>query len=144
MKELNFSTGKQEYKINEATVYFNPTDVFFASRIADLFDKMDGLQQKYKGQVEASNGGADTWRICRTIDSEMRKAVNDIFEADVADGIFGGVACYAVSEGLPVWANLALALMDEMDDSIVTEQKKTNPRLQHYLDKYAKKDTENA
>ena len=54
------------------------------------------------------------------------------------DVLFGGMNVYALANGLPVWCNLMLAVMDEIDSSFAREQKATNPKLQKYLNKYQK------
>ena len=43
---------------------------------------------------------------------------------------------YALSDGLPVWANLMLTIMDEIDTTFAREQKATNPRISKYTKKY--------
>lgn len=134
-KILNFSNGVQEYDINGATVKFNGTDYVFAERLVNTFDRMEGLQQKYKGQLQARSGN-DVFKACRAIDREMRDVIDALFADKVADKIFGTCSCYALADGLPVWVNLIFAVMDEIDDTIISEQKKTDPRLDAYLAKY--------
>ncbi len=134
-KELNISTGAQEYNINGAVVSFNGTDYQFAQRLVTVFDRMDGLQNKYIGQLQA-NRGADVFKACRQVDREMRDVIDGLFQAKVADKIFGSVSCYALSDGLPIWVNLILAIMDEVDASILEQQAKTDPRLDAYVAKY--------
>lgn len=56
----------------------------------------------------------------------------------VCDVLFGGMNVYALANGLPVWCNLMLDVMDEIDSSFAREQKATNPKLQKYLNKYQK------
>ena len=36
----------------------------------------------------------------------------------------------------PVWCNLMLAVMDEIDTTFSREQKATNPRIAKYTEKY--------
>ena len=45
-------------------------------------------------------------------------------------------APYAMADGLHVWTNFLLALMDETDSAFAREQKATNPRIQKYTAKY--------
>ncbi|MBQ9720270.1 MAG: hypothetical protein IJV64_06200 [Oscillospiraceae bacterium] len=52
--------------------------------------------------------------------------------------VFGTMNVYALAKGLPVWANLLLAVIDEIDTTFAREQKATNPRLEKYLKKYRK------
>lgn len=54
----------------------------------------------------------------------------------VCDSIFGNMNLYAMADGLHVWTNFLLALMDETDSAFAREQKATNPRIQEYTAKY--------
>ena len=45
---------------------------------------------------------------------------------------------YALASGLPVWANLLLAVIDKTNASMDEESKKTDDRLNKYLKKYGK------
>lgn len=47
-------------------------------------------------------------------------------------------ASYAIANGLPVWCNLMMAVMDEIDTTFTREQKLTNPRISKYTAKYQK------
>lgn len=140
MKELNFDLGVEEYQIGDATVKFNPTDVYFVERISNVFERMDGLQVKYKGQLETVKDGTAAFNICRTIDRDMRKIIDDLFgEKEISSKIFGTISLFSIAKnGLPVWANLLLTLMDEVDDAVVTAQAESNPKLEEYLKKYSR------
>ena len=55
MKNLNFSTGLEEYSLNDrVTVKFNPTDAVFLERLADLFQKLDALQEEVSALQEST------------------------------------------------------------------------------------------
>lgn len=69
----------------------------------------------------------------------MRELLDEVLGASVCAPLFGGMSLYAMAGGLPVWCNLLLALMDEMDAALVREQKASNPRLKKYLDKYRRR-----
>ena len=139
MAELLFETGIVEYKINgECTVKFNPTDINFIERVFDTFDSMDKKQEEYRGMVEANKENAAIFAAARKMDSEMREMLNGVFGCDVCSTLFGAMSVYAAAQGLPVWANLLLAVIDEMDGAFAREKKATNPRVQKYIDKYKK------
>lgn len=140
MAELSFDTGIAEYKLNGAcTVYFNPTDISFIERVFDTFDSMDKKQEEYKGMMEANKDNAAIFSAARKMDSEMREMLNGVFGMDVCSPLFGSMSVYAAAQGLPVWCNLLLAIIDEMDGAFAREKKATNPRVQKYIDKYKKK-----
>ena len=68
----------------------------------------------------------------------MRRIIDGVFQAEVSGDLFGGMNVYAIAGGLPVWCNLLLAVMDEMDAACIKEQRMMSPRVQGYIDKYRK------
>ena len=140
MKELNFDTGLVTYSLNgKCEVSFNPTDSNFVEKLYSAFEELDQKQEGYKAQVEKMANKREIFDFARERDQEMRQIIDGVFEAPVSDSLFGSMNVYAMSEGLPVWANLMLSVMDEIDTSFAREQKATNPRLKRYTDKWAKK-----
>ena len=137
MRELNFETGLVEFSLNnKCSVIFNPTDVAFVEKLFHTFDELDKKQEGYKSRVEKTANNAEVFEICRVMDAEMRDMINSLFDADICAPVFGSMNVYALADGLPVWSNLMLALMDEVDTSFAREQKATNPRIKKYTAKY--------
>ena len=128
--ELNFGDGLVTYTINgKCDVSFNPTDSNFVERLYLAFEELDKKQEGYKAQIEKMGDKKQIFAFARERDAEMRKIIDSVFDAPVAD------ALYAMAEGVPVWCNLMLAIMDEIDTSFSREQKFTNPRIKKYLDR---------
>lgn len=139
MPELKFETGLVSYRLNDACeVRFNPTDSDFVERLFNAFDTLDKKQDGYKAEIEKISDKREIFNIARKRDAEMREIIDGIFAAPVCDALFGTMNVYAVANGLPVWCNLMLAVMDEIDTSFAREQKLTNPRVQKYTAKYHK------
>ncbi len=140
MKELNFDSGLVTYSLNgKCEVSFNPTDSNFVERLYSAFEELDKKQEGYKAQVEKMANKREIFDFARERDAEMRGIIDGVFDAPVSEAVFGGMNVYAIASGLPVWCNLILAIMDEIDTTFAKEQKSTNPRLQKYLNKYQKK-----
>lgn len=139
MPEIKFDTGLIEYNINGAAkVAFNPTDSAFVERLFNTFNELDKKQEAYKAEVENLTDKVKIFDVARKRDAEMREMIDGVFGAPVCDAIFGGMNCYALADGLPVWCNLMFAVMDEIDTSFAREQKLTNPRISKYTAKYRK------
>ena len=139
MKELSFATGLVTYDLNGAAqVTFNPTDSAFVERLFNTFDALDKKQEAYKAEVEKVADKREIFDIARRRDAEMRSMIDETMGQPVCEALFGGMNVYAMADGLPVWANLLLAVMDEVDTSFAREQKATNPRIQKYTAKYHK------
>lgn len=139
MKELRFETGLVTYDLNgNAQVTFNPTDSAFVERLFNTFDALDKKQEAYKAEVEKVADKREIFDIARRWDAEMRAMIDETMGQPVCEALFGGMNVYAMADGLPVWANLLLAVMDEVDTTFAREQKTTNPRIQKYTAKYRK------
>lgn len=139
MPELKFETGLVTYTLNgSCEVSFNPTDSTFAERLYDAFDALDKKQEGWKTQVERMGDKREIFDFTRERDKEMREIIDSLFDAPVCAMVFGGMNVYSLAGGLPAWANLLLAIMDEMDTAFSREQKMTNPRIQKYTAKYHK------
>lgn len=137
MKELNFDSGLVTYSINgRCEVSFNPTDSAFIERLYSSFEELDKKQESHKAQVEKLADKREIFDFAREIDGEMRRIIDGIFENPVSEALFGGMNVYSVANGLPVWCNLVLAIMDETDNAFAREQKATNPRIAKYTAKY--------
>lgn len=139
MKELNFDSGLVSYSLNgKCEVSFNPTDSNFVERIFKTFNELDKKQEAYKAEVEKISDKKEIFEIARKRDAEMRAIVDEAIGSPVCDSLFGDMNIYALANGLPVWCNLMLAIMDEVDTSFAREQKLTNPRIAKYTSKYHK------
>ena len=139
MKELSFESGLVTYSINGACeVSFNPTDSNFVERLYTTFEELDRKQDEYKAQVEKLSDKREIFDYVHERDAEMRGMIDGLFATPVCDALFGNMNVYAIANGLPVWCNFLLAVMDEVDTTFAKEQKATNPRIAKYTAKYQK------
>lgn len=139
MPDIKFETGKVTYTLNGDTqVSFNPTDSAFVEKLFSAFDTLDKRQGAYKAEVEKMGDKREIFDIARKRDAEMREIIDGVFEAPVCKALFGGMNVYAMADGLPAWANLMLAVMDEIDTSFAKQKKLTDPRISKYLARYHK------
>jgi hypothetical protein len=142
---LSISTGLKSYDITDeagnikTTVYFNPTDPGFAQRLYEAFADLDKKDEQYHEKIGAENDPAKLFEIAREMDKEMRGMIDNILGDGTCQAIFGGISVYAWADGLPLWANLLLGVMDEMDEALAREKKASDPRLQKYTKKFSKK-----
>lgn len=139
MKELIFDSGLVTYTINgKCEVSFNPTDSAFIERLYSAFEELDKRQDSYKERVEKTANKREIFDLARECDAEMRKTIDGVFGGPISDAVFAEMNVYAIANGLPVWCNLLLAVMEEIDTSFAREQKATNPRIAKYTAKYKK------
>lgn len=139
METLTFDSGLVTYNINDkAQVTFNPTDSSFAERLYSAFEILDKKQDEYKAEIKEKTGTREVFDIARRMDAEMREIIDGIFEKQLCEELFGDMNVYALAGGLPVWANLMLAVIDITNTSMDKEGKKTDDRINKYLKKYGK------
>lgn len=138
MRELSFATGLVSYKVNGgAEIRFNPADSAFVGR---LFNTFDGLAKR-QDQAEIENqemSGAELFAAAEQRNKEMRQEIDSIFGEPVCEKVFGNQDVYALADGLPLWCNFLMAVIDEVDASVTAQQNQASPRVQHYMAKYAK------
>ena len=137
MKNLTFDTGVQEYDLGgKVTVCFNPTDVGFIEKLADSFSYLDLIQEEVKLSKEEVTDEKDVYKLARSLDVKMRDIINALFGQDVCSPLFGEMNLFASAGGLPVWANLMLAIAEEVESSMQGELKQREARIKKYTEKY--------
>lgn len=139
MENLDFDTGLVTFNVNGVTqVSFNPTDSNFAERLYSAFEELDKKQESHRSQIEKMADKKEIFEFSRERDNEMRNIIDSVLGAPVSAALFGTMNVYALAGGLPVWANLMLAVMDKMDSAFIQEKKLTDARVKKYTDKYKK------
>lgn len=136
MKELKIETGVQEYDLNgKCKVLFNPSDPAFADKLYTAFENLQKKQEKQQAEIENMTT-RETFDYLNQLDIEMRSIIDGIFGQPVCDQLFGPLNVYAVAGGTPLWMNLVLAVMDELDEGIKREKAFHNEKLAKYTKKY--------
>ena len=142
MKSLNFSDGLEEYSLNDrVTVRFNPTDAGFLERLTALYEKLDALQEEVKRARESipEDDEKQVFPYARELDGKMRKLLDEFFGVPVCEPVFGSMNLFASAGGLPVWANLLLAVSEEVESAMRGELTAREARIAKYTEKYRKK-----
>ena len=135
MKELNFDLGLNEYDLGgKVTVRFNPTDVSFLEKLSESFATLDRIQEEVKR--EEISDEKDVYNLAKNLDTKMRDIIDALFGMDVCTPLFGEMNLFASAGGLPVWANLMLAIADEVQASMQGELEKRNDKIRKYTEKY--------
>ena len=135
MKELNFDLGLNEYDLGgKVIVRFNPTDVSFLEKLSESFATLDKIQEEVKR--EEISDEKDVYNLAKNLDRKMRDIINALFGQDVCTPLFGEMNSFSSAGGLPVWANLMLAIADEVQASMQSELKQREARIRKYTEKY--------
>lgn len=139
MRELTFDSGVVSYSLNgKCEVSFNPADRVFAERLYNTVDEMGKLQDEYTKKAKALQGPEGVFDLARERDVEMGKVLDGLFNAPVCEAVFGSMSLCAFANGFPIWLNLMLSILDEIEANIGDIQKQTDPRIAKYKAKYAK------
>lgn len=139
MEEIRFDTGVVSFNVNDAvTIEFNPTDSEVVEKIYSTFEELDKKQDAYKAEVERCADKKEIFEIARRRDQEMREMLDGLFGKPICAPLFGTMNVYAMADGLPVWCNLMLAIVDQIDTTFSRQQKLTNPRIKKYSEKWKK------
>ena len=141
MRELKFSDGLEEYSLNgRVTVRFNPTDAAFLEKLTALFSALDALQEEVSS-LQASlpeDDDSAVLALARDLDGRMRTLLDGFFGEPVCGALFGSMNLFASAGGLPVWANLLLALSEEVEGAMQGELTAREKRIAKYTAKYKK------
>lgn len=139
MVEIRFETGLVKYNLNDAVeVEFNATDTNFVERLFSTFESLDKQQEEHKKEVSAETDNKKVFELARIRDEEMRKLIDGVFMKEVCAPLFGDMNVYAMADGLPVWCNLMLAILDIVKDKYKDEAKSIDARVEKFVAKYKK------
>ena len=140
--ELTFDSGVKEYTIRGVngvvTVYFNPADVNFAKKAYKAFDDLRKKQDARAKALEKDIPDDELFDMVETLDKEMRGIINDLFEQDIANTLFGSINAYSAANGAPVWQNFMMAVIDQFEDATKREQALADEKIRKYTQKYKK------
>ena len=136
MKNLIVDTGLVEYCLNnKVSVSFNPTDVVFLERLTQTLEKLDALQEELN-EARTALTEADVFPFAKAQDKKMRAVLDALFAVPVCEALFASMNLYASAGGFPVWANLVLAVYEEVESAMQGELTAREQRIAKYVDKY--------
>lgn len=137
MDAIKFETGLKTFDVNGAVeITFNPTSAAFLCKLQSTAEELNAVHERFA--ADAKNGDALT--LLEKADVEMRK---------ILDGVLGDGFCAAavppdnallldIGGGFPIWANIILAILGKMDDSLAAEKGVAEKRIRKYSAKYKK------
>lgn len=152
MNAIRIDNGVREYPITDendnvlTTVSLNPTDMNFAESVLNALENIGTMYTEYQDEAERASkmenekeAGVKMFELGRSADSKIRAELNGLFEKDICTPILGKMSCLTRADGFPVWANIIFSFVDLIDEKIVEEKKKENPRIEKYTKKYSRR-----
>ena len=108
-------------------------------RLSRAFSELDSLQEEVRSTREKITDDREVFPIARELDGKMRTILNELFGKEICEPLFGSVNLFASSGGLPLWANLLLAITDEVQGAMKGELDAREKRIAKYVEKYKEK-----
>jgi hypothetical protein len=138
MGELNFQTGQKTYTVNGgAQITFEPADIKFANAVIAAFGHCFDISKA--ANITSDMSLDESYEATVKLESDIREEINRAFGYDVCAKVFPNMSVIAVADGLPVWTNFVMAVVDEIDIHAFEGQAKGRQRVQQYMEKYSAK-----
>nr|DAF97109.1 MAG TPA: tail assembly chaperone [Siphoviridae sp. cthae16] len=138
MKEIKIETDVAEYRLNDkCSVFFNPADPVFVGRVYDALEKLKVSEDtKNKDLATLKGKGREVFAYLKKLDQETRATLDELLGEDTCKQLFGSVSVYAYAGGLPLWLNLILAIIDELDEGVKRQHALQDEQIAKYINKY--------
>jgi hypothetical protein len=106
--------------------------------MSNAFERLEGLQNKLRGQIAATDDYAQKYKYFETAKKDMLKVFDDLFDKKgIGNEILEGVAPFIMGKNtIPVWANALVPLAAESAMTFKAANDEDNPELRKYIDKY--------
>ena len=132
--EIKVNTGLVDYDLGgKVTVSFNPTDAAFGKAISDAIERIIALHDAPLPEESDALLG----EILRR-DEEARGIIDNIFGKEVCAPLFGTISVFAIADGFPLWTNLLMAFVDQMNEAGAKAAADIQKRINKYTKKYVK------
>lgn len=137
MEKLNIDLGIKEYELCDGlTISFNPTDMELLNKIMECFQELQVEEETRRDRIAKITDYKEMYEEYAEMDRLFREKLNDLFGKDICTPLIGDINIYARGNGLPIWANIIIAIIDEFDDSIKEQDKIGKARIDKYTKKY--------
>lgn len=141
MKNLSFNDGRESFTVNDdpdRVIRFNPADPEIINRILKMQKDFENYSVSEDVELNpdgtAKSGLEKDGAYIADFTSAMRKAFNEVFNADVYDTIFDGQSPLCIVGQKYLFEGVFDGLIDIMKPAIEKYAKKNQARLDKYVD----------
>ena len=141
MKNLSFNDGRESVTVNDdpdRVIRFNPADPEIINRILKMQKDFENYSVPEDVELNpdgtAKSGLEKDGAYIADFTSAMRKAFNEVFNADVYDTIFDGQSPLCIVGQKYLFEGVFDGLIDIMKPAIEKYAKKNQARLDKYID----------
>lgn len=140
--------NKKKFSINgdpTKIIELDPSDLSIITRIQEQLPKLEKLQNRVSSLSDKLEGLDDramlevTGSEFKAIDSEMRKAVDTIFDFPVCEVCIPTGSLYDPVNGRFKYEHLIDTLIKLYDSNLTSEYKKIQAKVSKYTSKYSRK-----
>lgn len=140
--ELNIDDGLVAYSVNggKATITFNPTDASFFKRLYDAFSKLSAMQDSVN-EKHIDDAPEKVYEAMNDISAQMKAQIDETLAPfcnvpSICEAVYGGMNLWAYSNGVPVWCNLVLSLIDTAEGAAAEQKTLSKTAMEKYTKKY--------
>lgn len=101
----------------------------------EIFKRDGTLKAEYLRAKKFENNTA-FFEYVRQRDAEVSDGVDRLFGEGAAAAVFQGHSAHAMAEGLPLWTNFFLSVIDTVPEEMSKQIRASKPRVEKYLKKY--------
>lgn len=131
--EIKVNTGLVDYDLGgKVTISINPTDISFGNKLLEVINELCDLQDAPLPEGDAR----DTLGVLLDRDATARGIIDGLFGKEVCRPLYDTVSVFAIADGLPLWANLLLAIMEEMRVGSEERYAEVEKKIKKYTEKY--------
>lgn len=141
MKNLSFDDGRESFTVNDnpdRVIRFNPADPEIINRILKMQKDFENYSVPEDVELNpdgtAKSGLEKDGVYIAEFTNAMRKAFNEVFNADVYDTIFDGQSPLCIVGQKYLFEGVFDGLIDIMKPAIEKYAKKNQARLDKYID----------
>lgn len=102
-----------------------------------LYDLFAECAERYETDKDKKfENNTAFFEYVRQRDAEVSDGVDRLFGEGTAAAVFQGHSTHAMAEGLPLWTNFFLAVIDTVPEEMSKQIRASKPRVEKYLKKY--------
>ena len=130
--EIKVNTGLVDYDLGgKVTVSLNPTDVMFGDKLFDAIDELCNISDE-----PLPDDTKEMLTVLLDRDKRAREIIDNLFGKEVCRPLYDTISVFAIADGLPLWANLLIAILEQMQTGAEKRYAEVEKKIKKYTAKY--------
>lgn len=136
-KNITFQSGIKTYQINgdpNCEIAIQTTDLGIFSRANEVIDRLGQLENDLSIKYENLDSADVGMKIKAFAEFEkiVRSEIDFLFNAPIADIVFGKASCISTVNGMPMYVLFIDAVLEEIEKDVKKEQEKSESQIAKY------------